>query len=128
MYAAPGQDELPQKLCALRFDVLCSLRGASSQDALGSENSVLVTSRHNFGSVIKSENNYWHRQCHPSRRNVSGSEGGGGLVEQEGTLPSALALPLTSSAFMGKAVLAVLRADGLIMKGEWYEIVEVSKG
>lgn len=119
----PVQDALPQKLCALCLDVLCCQRGTSSQDALRSENSVLVTSLYNFGSVIKSENNYWHCQCNPSRRNVSEREGGGSLVEQEGILPKALALPLSSSAFMGKTVPSALWANGLIMKGEWYEIV-----
>lgn len=48
-------------------------------------------------------------------------------MEKEGTLPKTLALSL-SSAFMGKAVPAAIWANGLIMKGEWYEIFEISKG
>ena len=92
--------------CALTCEA--GQRETRSQDALGSKNSVLVTSRHNFGSVIKSENNCWHRQRRASRRNASEREEGGGLAEQEGALPRAWALPLTSSACMGKAVLAAL--------------------
>lgn len=103
-------------------------RATSSRDAVESKNHVLVTSQHSLGSVIKSEKNCWHRQSRASGRNASESEEGGGLVEQEGTLPRALALPLTSSAFLGKAVLVALWATGLLMKGELDEIVWRLKG
>ena len=103
-------------------------RRTSSWDALGSKNPVLVTSQQNFGSVTKSENNCWHRQSRANGRNASETEEGGSLVEQEGTLPRALALPLTSSAFLGKGVLAALWDTGLLMKGELDEIVRHLRG
>lgn len=84
-------------------------------------NSVLVTYWHNFGSILKSGNSFG---------TVGTMQAGGtrlGRKEEEAVWWNRgkffNALPLSSSAFMGKTFSAALWATGLIVKGELYEIV-----